>query len=372
MSVRRFCAAFLSICFALTLCTCSVGAGDISTDDELIVYSAEAERMYAKIDEVALAKAAVNQYRSKYNISSEDPVVDPVLAELIHEVDRINFELLEMGAIAEPMVDAALLSLEDASSDLVGYFQALYGDYYDIYGIPQQVNASYGTYYTYDIVIQDKYNGSILSTHIRQGDSDGFDVLAYSSPIYEIIRDELLEATMFKVAGYLSGIIPGVGVMLAGSQAVKDIIDFASQGDVDEAYTMSGNSRSYRIFCDSVPSVHFVYVRENENEAWSHTYTYNTVAIEENHEWYFVVSQNGQPLTFNDEETITDILRPNDYSYRLTRAVSAFRNNRELDRNVVNEYTVSADGADNVRIDAFTLDITCPITTDDISRYAAQ
>ncbi len=365
----------VSAAILFTSLAIQINAYNITDDIAKVDYSTENLEIYEKIEELAQAKTEANHYKNRHGIV--EPNVDPVYEELKSNAENIRNELIAMGAkpseeelmsleFAEPMTVNGVL-IEDFAE-----FEAVFGDLYDLWGVSQTVNASYGTYYTYDVIIQDKTGGENLASHISQNGSAGWQIFTEDSSVAGILADNLETAVFERIVEYG---IEGAKYSNPLSKAytlVKAVISLFSDIDSSEPITMSGTSKSYIIFCDIVQSVHFVYVRDSSSSAWQHTLTTNTANVKETHDIYIIISQKGSPHIVSNEDVVYDkTLYPENYVYRLTNAIKTYRNGKSIYVDTISGYSVvvkeSSSADDYTKV--FDMDILCPEDRDDLFRY---
>lgn len=247
-------------------------------------------------------------------------------------------------------------------------------------GGSRTVNASYGTYYTYDIMIQDITGGKILSTSVSQNNRPGWELYTTGSSLGSMINAEINSAAFDRmVECAVAGLKQSKWINGAYS-ALKSLLSIVNGINPNAPITVTGNTSSYVIFCDIVPTVHFVFVRDSSNGAWQHSLTTNTAEVLEKHEWYYVISQNGSPIVVDSDDGAAgpyryeEHLSQDSFKFRLTNAISAYRYNRSLYTDIQSGYTivVKEGTADLDGEEAFTLTITCPENQFDLFRYALQ
>lgn len=242
-------------------------------------------------------------------------------------------------------------------------FEDTFGEAFDLWGISQTVNAPYGTYETYDILIQDRVGNEILSTHAAQGGREGWDLFAAGSSVADLIEDEINNAVIDRMVTHaITGSL--CDEFLTGAYSVfKSILSIVGGIDPDEPITVQGNTKSYIIYCDIVPTIHFVFVRDTASKPWQHSLTTNTAAVLEKHDIYIVVAQNGRPYAIDDEEIVYDkTLFPDEYGCRLTNAIQAYRYDKALYIDSLVGYTLVAkkNRTDSADKEIFYMDIPCP------------
>ena len=256
--------------------------------------------------------------------------------------------------------------------DLEG-FAALCGNAYDMWGIYQQVNASYGTYYVYNVLVQDYDYGDILATHVTQNGAPGFEIFtAGNTSLQDVIASNLLEASFEGVVNTRKETaegIPVIGILPSIRKTLKSIVDTSDQLADNAAVAVSGNTKSYRIFCDAAPCMNPVFVKDSPEGTWRHTFTTNYTAITETHDWYMVVMQNGTQTVLSDERTYQYTKYPERYVYRYTDAITAYRAGISLHKDLETSYDVMARTPTAVA-DVFSLEINCPTTRDQLYQYA--
>ena len=215
---------------------------DALVSDQILKPIDDKSNIYEKIDELAMAKTRANQYASMYS----DFPGDKVYSALLADIDRIRNELDQLGAIPsteeinalffqEPMQIQGVL-IEDFTD-----FENTFGEVYDLFGISQTVNASYGTFYCYDVVIQDHENHGLLATHIRQGPSAGYDLYAEGSSVKNIIGEEIGKIFFDKAYDIIVSGSRYARILNAAKTALTTIIGMVDSTSPASAVTANGN-----------------------------------------------------------------------------------------------------------------------------------
>ncbi len=284
-----------------------------------------------------------------------------------NNVNSIREELINMGAKPSTEELSALkfetpVEVNGVLIDDFADFEETYGDVYDLWGVSRTVEASYGTYYTYDVMIQDVNGGNRLGTSVSQGGRPGWDLYAAGSSAADLIETEINNAAFDRIVECAVAGLKYSNVISGAYSTLKSILSMIGGIDADDPVTVEGHTKSYTIFCDISPTIHFVFVRDSLTGPWQHSLTTNTAAVMETHDVYMVVSQNGYPHILDDETySYEKTLIPDDYGLRLTNAISAYRYDKSLYIDSLCGYTivVKAGTADNEGEEVFTLEITC-------------
>lgn len=357
---RRTCILMWMLILALLLniCSVSVNSGDIKTERDSSI-SSEYQAVYNKISELAQIKARINQYKHKHNITESEQ--EPVYESLKAEADLICRELALLGA--EPGEEALEQLHFESPVNINGILIENFADFYDnfravfdVWGVPGIVNNSYGTYFTYDIMIQDVTGGEILSSYIAQNGKAGWDLYSLSSTAVNLIESDTNSAVLDRIAEY--GISTSRYTNLYS--AIKSAFSSISP---KSAVTVNGNSKSYIIYCDAVSTIHFVYVCDSPTGVWKHSLTTNTAAVLETHDIYMVSAKNGRPYLINESNVVyDDIILPHNYQYRLTAAVETYIHVDSVYKNSISGYSVSLKPctADYPVKELFNIEIICP------------
>lgn len=319
--------------------------------------------IYDKIEEIGLAKARANQYASMYSDSSDDRVY----VAMVNEIETLRDELTMLGADPSDELMDMFYSDMVSTTGVIEDVENYYGTYFDVWGISQTINASYGTYYCYDIVVQDYSGNYYLSTKLTQEGADGIEIFRANSSLGNAIANEIGSVAWDKAVGYLVCDVFNLAWIQGAYELVKSVVNVHDEIDIEEPVTMSGNSKSYDIFCDAVSTMHFIYVKNSTGD-WTHTYTTNVASIAETHDWYMVLSQNGNAIPCNDEREYHYTLRAEDWAFRYTNAITAYRYDESIYTDFVDEFSVYAcleDGVEEVAV----LSIACPEDPQDLIRY---
>lgn len=364
--MKKIIFCILSIVMILSYTTCGITASDIVTESQNeVLYTREQLAIFDKIDDLAVAKAAVLQYKTMHNLIDNNN--DYVYSALVAEADSIRNELIEMGAKPSTEELASLkfepVEVNGVLIDDFADFEETYGGVYDLWGVEHTVNATYGTYYTYDIMIQDVKGGEILSTSISQNQRPGWELHTSSSSISSLIEDAINSVAIDRLVESIAAGVGHTNWTTGAYTTLKSIFNIVSGINPNDPITVTGNTSSHIIFCDIVPTIHFVFVRDSLTGPWKHSLTTNKAEVLETHNLYYVISQNGSPVVINDNSySYDDLLLPEDYGFRLTNAISAYRYNNSLYVDKLSGYTVivKENAADLEGEEAFTLSITCP------------
>jgi len=329
----------LAVFFAVLLVACTASApleaADISTGNEIVLIDPNAEAIYNKVEQLAHTKAAAQQYRTLSGLSHEEALSFSEYQDISVQEETLRTELIQMGAKPDAETLQTLFSSGSrrVNNDFdLPAFLAMCGNAYDMWGVYQQVNASYGTYYTYEILIQDITGGSLLATHVEQNGAPGFEIFTTNgdTALQTAITEGFWNFAFDRLKKYEEKFdlpIPGLVYITRLRSALSFITNANELLLPNQAVTSSGHTKSYRIYCDAAPVLSFVFVKDSPNGEWVHTYTTNYYAIRETHDWYIVFNQNGSLEALNDERTFNYTEYPDNYAYRLTNGITAYRNN---------------------------------------------
>lgn len=368
----------------INACTKGNVDNDTISEEETILYTPQQIQTYEKIDELAEAKAYANQYAAVHNLAKEDieNPVDPVYIELLDRVESINSELVALSAkpgreqLSQLAFDNAVTLNGNLIEDFED-FENVFGSSFDLWAVDHVINASYGTFYVYDLMIQDKANAALLSTHIEQNGYPGFEVYAEENTFGDAALAEITSVSIGKAVQTISEGVASVVPIGKIYEAMVSIMNINEELTENDGLTVAGNTNSYRVYSDAVPTIHFVYVRESENDPWLHTYTTNRVSIVERHAWYMVfMTENGYPETYEDSRTTTKRYFPDRYGFRYTDAIGRYLDwENEITNAIKTEYIdrynvyVMVEG---IEYRACVLYINCPENWSDLYRYANQ
>jgi len=257
-----------------------------------------------------------------------------VYRALLDEIERIRSELVDLGAKpSEEMLSQLKLSepleINGALIDDFADFEDRFGRYFDIWGVYHEVNATYGTYYTYDIMFCD-YDVANEVFALSYTVEDVFEI-NNNSALLDAFENEARSVVFDKIAGYLvDGALSLTPlnnasdfflslIHIADELASNDVVSFS---DVDE-------NNYYRIGGRIDPIIHFVYVRDSLDVDWEHTLVTNRVNVDENHTWSLFYTLNGDDRNEAGGEEYSHLLIPEDYGFRLTNAIATYRSNKQ-------------------------------------------
>lgn len=353
-------------------------ANDIAASENgsAYYYNERENEIFEKIELLAELKAEALAVKEFWNLDEYPDMQLIDYEELLDEIESVRSELIALGAKPSEEVLSSIKFDNPISADGVliedfAGFERTFDGAFDLWGVEKTVNASYGTYYTYDIMLQDYAGNDILSTKIRQGNSHGYDIYASSSSVSSLMLGELGELLFEKTVEKVVENVPVIGGLYRGAQILQTLKSISNE--VNDDYTVSsGMSKSYRIYCTTSPTVHFVFVRNSTNSAWQHSLTTNTAYLKETHYCYMTFSVGGGRIeSHSGEKDYSRTVLPDRYNYRLTDAITAYRNGNSLYSNVIDEYTITA-VKNRVSRDIFSIDIACPITQADLIRYGVH
>lgn len=355
-----------------------VGALNISTDEESVMYTKEQNEIFAKVEELGLLKAKLLADMDRAGVDDTSlKAYSDLFSDTLKEIETLRTELIEMGAKPSKEVLSSIkmerpMKVNGVLIDDFSDFEYTFGDVFDLWGISQTVNASYGTYYTYEIMIQDYAGKKILASSVSQNGSKGFDLYNTGANLSDVVYGALSSIVIEKLAKTIGQSAPIINTIYSGTQILETVLSANSNIQPGQAVTTEGTSHEHRIFVDLAPTVRFIFVRDSSNAAWQHTFTTNTVSVLEKQRWYHVFPiGNAQFESSSGEKDFNTTLFPDKYAYRLTNAITAYRNNKALYYDNVTEYTVNVKKGGTTK-KAFSVDVTCPMDEFDLIRYGLQ
>lgn len=374
----RFLSITLSFFVLVGVFSISTSADDLITDSDVAVYYDETNRkILDKIDELGQLKSKASAIKEYYELNEHPDVKLDLYEKILAEIGYVRNELVALGAepsnemLASIKFDSPIM-VQGVLIDDFADFEYTFGDAYDLWGVSQTVNASYGTFYTYEIIIQDYPNQDILSTSITQNGAAGYDIYAQSSSVLGVVTGYLGNISFNKILGSIYENIPVFSTIYDGLQILQSLQSVASDITANDAVTVNGLSQSYRIHCIATSTVHFIYVRDTVTSPWQHSFTTNSVHLNETHIWAmnFAIG-NGQTRCIPGNKDYSTTVYPNRWAYRLTNAITAYRNNKSRYYDIIEEYTIDVEN-NGVTREAFSISVTCPLTYDDLIRYGVQ
>lgn len=373
----------LALTLAVAVGLMPISASDISLSDELSIeyqYTDEQERIFERIEELGRLKAkaaAVKEYLM--SIGSDESLVYRIdsYSDIADEIQEIRDELIELGA--KPSTEMlSMLELSEPISvngvliDDFEDFEYTFGEAYELWGVPLTVNASYGTFNTYEVLIQDYDGNDKLSTSVYQNGSLGYDIYSQKSSVASNAVGAIGEILFEKVYDSITNALAETSLVFKGAQLLSSILSVNSS--INSSYTITNNGlgQAYRIYCSAEPTVHFVYVQDADTKKWHHTLTTNRVSIDETHYFYISLSVgNGNLDHVSGEKDYSTMLVSDRYAYRVTDAITAFRNGLSRFDNVITSYSVYVENSSGSK-EAFTLGISAPLDFNDLVRYGVE
>lgn len=373
----------LALTLAVTVGLMPISACDISLSDELSIeyqYTDEQERIFECIEELGRLKAkaaSVKEYLM--SIGTDESLVCRVdsYSDIADEIREIREELVELGAKpSEEML--SMLELSDPISvngvliDDFEDFEYTFGEAYELWGVPLTVNASYGTFNTYEVLIQDYEGSDKLSTSVYQNGSLGYDIYSQKSSVASNAVGAIGEILFEKLYDTITNSLTEVDLLFKGAQILNSILSVDSSINSNCMITDNGLGHTYRIYCSAEPTVHFVYVQDADTKKWHHTLTTNRVSIDETHYFYISLSVgNGNLDHVSGEKDYSTMLVNDRYAYRVTDAITAFRNGLPRFDIVITSYSVYVENSSGSK-EAFTLGISAPLDFNDLVRYGVE
>lgn len=381
VSFKRIRSLILACILSLSCCIFYAGAVNAQTSADTIdigkdplIPNEKNDKIYEKIDELALAKAAANQYASMYS----DSKYDDQYAALLKQIEALRAELDALGAVpSEDIINELLfqntMSVNGSVIRDFSDFESMFGKVYDIYGITKTVCTDYDTFYCYDVVIQDYTGKQSLASSISQSGSSGYDLYAANSSVVNFIGDDVGNLFFDQTFENTTEGSTLKKWSSAAKTAFPSILGIPDSTAAADAVTQSGTSQSYRIFCDLFPTVHMIFVRNSTSSPWIHTYTTNSVSVVETHTWYMAVCiGGGKGESYSGSKSFKHVLTTENWEERYTPAISAYRENlHKIHQNMVTSYTVAVEVQGKAK-EVFTQEVNCPVDQNDLIHYAVN
>lgn len=352
-------------------------ADDIILSDDIVVYyDKEQQEILDKINYLGQLKAKAAAIKEYFNLSENTEIELNLYESVLSDIETVRSELIELGAkpsaeTLETFKFSEPISIQGVLIDDFESFENTFDGAFDLWGVSQTVTASYGTYNTYDIIIQDYPNNTILTTSISQNGSAGYDLYASNPSLVDVMVGRLDDILFETIKKSFVNNIPVISTLYRGARMLRSVQSVTDEITPNAPVSVNGLSQMYKILCTATSSVHYIYVRPSGG-TWQHTYSTNTVYLNEQHIWAMsFATGNGRTETYPGTEDYSTTLTPSEWSLRLTNAITAYRNNKSLYHDVINEYSFNVVNG-NTSEEAFCLDIICPITYNDLIRYGVQ
>lgn len=192
----RVAALMLSLSLLATVTSATgVAMDDVTNSDMVVVPSEREQAIEDLIEQRGELKAALHttdESSERYNdimeqLSENQSALDELSAVPSMEMlSQLKIDVPDtMVASSNPLID----DFED--------FYTTFGTAYDIYGLSNTINASYGSYDVYEIILQDNPNGNRLTSQITKNKDDMVKVLPSGNmSIDELVQSEILKSTL--------------------------------------------------------------------------------------------------------------------------------------------------------------------------------
>lgn len=257
------------------------------------------DRINELIDEVAAIKADLrdcDKSSEEYQLLQEEyHAKKEELSNLGADPDEDILKQAVVEAFRESDTYALDPDMEAYFADLVSTFQ----EAFDIWGISQVITASYGTYETYELVIQDTDGGNRLFRQIVGSNGENLIKVFPSSSInygqsatdavVDAVCSLLVEGMVLAVTGSAlatSGVMLFAGVTVSYLTGIQDQINSGS-------ISVSNNlENQYYVGCYANTTMRMVYVRESGTTQWYHCHTVNSAYIRTTHIYRYVTKGN--------------------------------------------------------------------------------
>lgn len=235
-----------------------------------------------------------------------------------------------------------LLGMDARPSDeqlhALGQAELVGDDSLDVWGHLYAV----GDYEVYELLIMDRLADGVEPRYgvtLAQGKFDNYELFSGDNKYAAKIAEQ------FGLVTYNGPAAKQKPAALAG--VTESIGKYDPKAD-------TGTTKSYRVFCDALTSVHLLYVRPSVGGDWRQTLTTTAVYVAETHDWLI------SSVQAKGEQSFADRLTPDGFDDRLTRAVAAY----EAGAPVVDllesfTATVTLDGEE---VELYTLDFAVPDT----------
>lgn len=285
---------YIALCITLTIAAglLSACSGDNTSDsvDFSVNYTAEQELIFEKTAALAALKAKAVTAKAHLGISDDSEYIFPEYEGIIDEIKALKAELIGLGAV--PDAETLGLIMADTPFSKGGDVdpESAFGGAFDVWGVPYTVETSYGTFNTYQIIIQGRERVDRLAASVYQNKVFGYDLYAKNSGVVSemsgLIRDILFE----KESVLTVKSSPETEVISKDAELFEALKSLDDTMTADKSVSDKGLGQSYRIYCSAVPTVTFVCVQDDATKVWRHTLTINSVAIDETHKFYINVS----------------------------------------------------------------------------------
>ena len=164
--------------------------------------------------------------------------------------------------------------------------ESAFGGAFDVWGVPYTVETSYGTFNTYQIIIQGRERVDRLAASVYQNKFFGYDLYAKNSGVVSEMSG-LIGGILFEKESVLTvKSSPETEVISKDAELFEALKSLDDTMTADKSVSDKGLGQSYRIYCSAVPTVTFVCVQDDATKVWRHTLTINSVAIDETHQFY--------------------------------------------------------------------------------------
>ncbi len=328
------------VIIAVLLCAIALFPSLSINASENITYTAEQESIFDTVRELARNQALANLEQDIFGLDVElfEQLQDEEMIALRAEIARLRAVLAEQGAVPDDATLAALPLEKPFRVDGVrvrdlAQFRDVFDEQFELFAINHTVSTSYGNYDICKIMIQDRDGDAVLAAELAPNGDFAHEVF-----------------------------VLGTGK------------------DKGVAGTGTGTSKSYRIFCDVFPTLHWIYVKKDTASQWKLALTTHSTAIAEHHNWYYVSTKNGTPQPLDDKKEHETTLQPVGYSTRLLDAITAYRMKEHrltstaqftptLDITATTGMT-EWDGSDIFY--SYAVDIPCPATPTDLAEIVKE
>lgn len=343
----RVAALMLSLSLLATVTSATgVAMDDVTNSDMVVVPSEREQAIEDLIEQRGELKAALHttdESSERYNdimeqLSENQSALDELSAVPSMEMlSQLKIDVPDtMVASSNPLID----DFED--------FYTTFGTAYDIYGLSNTINASYGSYDVYEIILQDNPNGNRLTSQITKNKDDMVKVLPSGNmSIDELVQSEILKSTLsfmvdeivsssnnalvegtYKVASFVIGVAHNVKEKLEGSQILDD----------------NSTETTYHVFSGVNATMRFIYVKNTASNTWQHCHTVNEVHVSDTH---VLRSLLYQPVESGPNKYVTTMIdksyskKIDRFAYRYTDAISNYRStSSSITYNVIDTHYV--------------------------------
>lgn len=238
--------------------------------------------------------------------------------------------------------------------------------------MPYTVETSYGTFNTYQIIIQGRERVDRLAASVYQNKVFGYDLYAENSGVVSEMSG-LIGDILFEKAAFLTvKSRPETEVISKEAELFEALKSLDDTMTADKSVSDKRLGQSYRIYCSAVPTVTFVCVQDDATKVWRHTLTINSVAIEETHQFYMSFAKGrGGVSHVSGEKDFSRIIDHPESAHRLYDAVAAYRGGQSGYDNVIKSYVfrIQNDGGAKK---AFRLEIPAPLDFNELILYCRK